>query len=185
MLLNVRDSVLLIVDLQPKFMTSVIHAERVVRRAEFLCRVAQILEVPVFATEQNPERMLGTDSRLTPFIPDDNTFSKMAFSAFGAAGLNEVLQQTGRSTVVIVGVETHICVNQTVHDCYTLGLTPVLVPDAVTSRAEESTETGLKRIAALGTTMAHSESVVYEWLGTADHPRFREVLAVVKEFSDS
>jgi hypothetical protein len=59
------------------------------------------------------------------------------------------------------------------------------VPDAVTSRAEESTETGLKRIAALGTTMAHSESVVYEWLGTADHPRFREVLAVVKEFSHS
>ncbi len=180
MRLRAEDSVLVVVDIQPNFMTTVVEAERVVKQSRFLLEVARILDVPVLATEQNPARMGGTDARLLDLIPG-SPLPKMAFSAYGAPGFADALTDSGRSQVVIVGVETHICVTQTALDVMNeVGLDAFVVADAVSGRGAEAHAIGLQRLADSGAFLPHSESVVYEWMGTAEHPRFRDVLAVVK-----
>jgi nicotinamidase-related amidase len=153
--------------------------DRVVDRSRFLVRVAQLLGVPVLATEQNPERMGGTVSGLADLL--ESRQSKMAFSACGASALAQHLENGTRRQAVVVGIETHICVSQTAHDLLERGFEVAVCPDAVSARSVERHKLGMERIRDAGAVPAHTESIVYEWLGSADHPLFREALKIVKE----
>lgn len=93
------------------------------------------------------------------------------------------LEDLAPKQVVLVGIETHICMLQTALDLLRIGKQVFVVGDAVGARSAERHEMGLRRIEAAGAVIVHSESIVYEWLGTAEHPRFRDVLALVKEYS--
>jgi len=162
------------------FMRTVWEAERVVRRTEFLIRIAALMEIPVLATEQNPTRMGGTDERLTSFIR--RPFGKMAFSCCGSSEFRSALMETGRHQAILVGVETHICVSQTAIDLLTAGFEVMVCPDSVSARSVEMHKLGMERLRDSGVLPIHTESVAYEWMGAADHPVFREALKVVKEF---
>ncbi len=179
MLARKDDSVLLVVDLQPKFLSPIFESERVIKRAEFLLKVAQMVGVPVFASEQNPERMGTTDEALVPYL--EQTQEKMRFSCFGCEGLEMWLVNQRRRQIVLLGVETHICVNQTAHNLVDLGYTPILAEDAISARTQVMHRNGIERMRAYGATIAHTESIAYEWLEGADHPKFREMLAIVKQ----
>lgn len=180
MLARANDSVLLVVDLQEAFLAPIWESERVLRRTEFLLRVAKLLDVPIFATEQYPERMGQTVPPLLPFLGPRE--GKMKFSAIGCPSLLNWLEEQGRSQVVVVGIETHICVTQSVSDLLQRGYDPILVDDAVSARTSAMHENGIARVLSMGAAVAHSESVAYEWMGAADHPLFREMLAIVKAF---
>lgn len=180
-LANLEHSVLVVVDIQPTFLRPIWEADRVLERSAFLMRVAQVLNVPVLATEQNPARMGGTHQDIQRWLPI-NPWPKMAFSCAGCPDFMAALEASGRKQVVLIGIETHICVGQTALQLIELGYEVIAAEDAVSARSEDRHRIGMARMARAGTIVAHSESIVYEWMRTADHPGFREVLSIVKEF---
>ncbi len=176
-----EDTQLLIVDIQPKFMAGIEDGERVVLRSQFLARMANLLAIPVLASEQNVDRMGATDPRLVPLI--DANFAKMAFSCVGCPPLVDAMKTRNRAKVVLVGIETHICVTQTALDLQDLGYEVSVCPDAVGARSTDRHKLGMERMRDLGVAPIHTEALAYEWLKTAEHPKFREALALVKEFA--
>ncbi|HVT12650.1 MAG TPA: isochorismatase family protein [Fimbriimonadaceae bacterium] len=178
------DSILIVVDEQPSFMQAIWEAERVLRRTDFLLRIAALVGVPVLATEQYPRRMGGTNPLLMPFLLEA-PFGKMSFSCCGCEAFMARLEETGRRQAILVGIETHICVSQTAADLLNSGFEVVVCPDAVSARTVEMHKLGMERMRDSGALPMHSESVAYEWMGTAEHPAFREALKVVKELAGS
>ena len=176
---TVSESVLIVIDLQPSFLKAIHESERILRRAESICRAAKILQVPVLATVQNPERMGGLDERIAPFVLDPEE-GKMAFSCAGCQPFLNRLESMDRSQVILVGIETHICVSQTAHHLLDAGHEVAVCADAVSAWTPDRHAIGLERVRMAGAAIVHTESMVYEWMGGADHPRFREVLALVK-----
>lgn len=149
----------------------------VLERTKFLVECALILQVPIIATEQYPTRMGGTEESLLALLPCP-PLPKMAFSCCGAEGFSEALGD--RNQIVLVGIESHICVAQTALDLRASGKAVVLAEDAITTRSADRHRLGIARAAAAGATVAHTEAIVYEWMVSADHPSFRNVLNVVK-----
>jgi len=179
MVLRAEESVLVIVDMQPTFMAPIHEVGRVLKRCQFLAQVARRLEVPVIATAQYPDRMGGVVPEIGQLL-DSPAIGKMSFSCFGEAKFQNMLERHGRGQAVICGIESHICVTQTALDLMEEGLEVYVVGDAVSARTEEMHKLAVKRLRDMGTMLVHSESVAYEWLGTAEHEAFRDVLALVK-----
>ena len=172
-------SVLIVVDVQPTFLKGIFEAERVLAKARFMARAAEALGVPVLASEQNPGRMGGTHPDLAPHV--GAPFPKMEFSCVACEDLASALEFTGRRQAVVVGIETHICVGQTAQDLLALGYEVAVCPDAVSAGSLEAHKLGMERMRDAGVVPVHTEAVAYEWMGTADHYAFRQVLALVKE----
>ena len=172
--------VLIVVDVQPSFLQGIYEAERVVAKATFMARAAETLGVPVLATEQNPDRMGATHYDLAPHA--GTPFPKMAFSCVGCEDLASALEFTGRRQAVLVGIETHICVGQTAQDLLSLGYEVAVCPDGVSAGSLEAHKLGMERMRDAGVVPVHTEAVAYEWMGTADHFAFRQVLALVKQY---
>lgn len=179
--LSADDSLLLVIDLQPSFLAGIWQCERVLTRSEFLVRSATVLGIPVIATEQVPQRMGGTHERIVPFI--GNPFPKAEFSAAANQDALTAMRLSGRQNIIVVGIETHICVSQTCLDLMEDEATMVYVcPDAVSARSEDRHKLGMERIRDNGVEPIHTEALVYEWMGAATHPQFKEVLELVKRF---
>lgn len=173
-------SFVLVIDVQGKMMSAVHSGPRVLRHIEFLVKSAKALGVPVLATEQNPSKLGPTVESLVPLLSQP-AISKMSFSAVGESNGEQMVKSTGRSQAILVGVETHICVTQSAFDLLDLGLEVVVCPDALGAQNEERHKLGMERLRDGGILPAHTESVVYEWLQTAEHPQFRNIRDWVKQ----
>ncbi len=178
----VQDAFLVVIDVQPTFMAAIHEAERVERRCGFLIQSANLLGVPIIATEQYPTRMGDMATELVElFTPSAYLIPKMSFSCWGSAEFRKATELIGRKTAILVGIETHICVTLTALDLMANGFNVFVCPDAVSARSNEMHKLGMERIRDSGGMPSHSESIVYEWMGTAEHPKFRDVLKIVKE----
>jgi nicotinamidase-related amidase len=183
MLARLEDSVVIVVDMQPTFLDGCWRSGEVLNRVKFLVEAANLLGLPVLATEQYRERMGGTEGSLAELI-GQAALDKMSFSCCGIDSFNTALANLQRKQAILVGIETHICVNQTAHHLVEQVQSGVFVcVDAVTARTEDRHRIGMERIRALGATPAHTESIVYEWLGSASHPQFKEALKLVKKYA--
>lgn len=178
MLHSVADSLLVVVDVQTKFMTAIEHADRVIGRTKFLVDCANELGVKVIATEQNPDRLGATTTEIdlrSPAIP------KMEFGAWQNSDFRKSVREAQVRQVIVCGVEAHICVLQTAIDLFETGDFQVsVVLDAVGSRTTDRLETGIAAMRSTGIRVTHSESVVYEWMRGASHPKFKTILEHVK-----
>jgi len=199
MLLDADDCQLLLVDYQARLMPAIHEHESVVRNALRLGRVARLLEVPVWGTEENPDGL----GHMVPEVAAlcRKVLAKMHFSAC-ADGLVELLRppvrQGGnarslpkhlqksappadqRSTVVIAGCEAHVCVVQTALDLVDEEFDVWVVTDACGSRTERDRDAAFDRLAGAGCELVTTEMVAFELLRTADHPAFKEVLELIK-----
>lgn len=171
------DSTLLIVDMQGRLMPVIDAADAVTATAAKLAAAAYMLEVPVVATEQN-SRMLGvTVEPLRASVR--SVFQKMHFSAVAESGFDSWLPNA-RSTIFVAGCETHICVLQTVLGLQAAGRRAVLVADACGSRRAGDKDAALNRARTHGVDIVTAEMAIFEWMGSCEHPRFRDVLRIVK-----
>jgi len=177
---NPEADVLLVVDLQVPFLDVIYERDRIVNRAGFLIQVAKILGVPVIATEQVPDRLGKTHPDILAALGDSRVHEKTAFSAAGCLPAMDELNTVGRKSVIVIGVETHICVCGTVLDLLARHYQVTVCPDAVSSRTLEAHKLGMERIRDAGAMPAHTESVAYEWLGSSTHPEFKKILELVK-----
>lgn len=174
-----EDALIAVVDIQPAFMEAIHEKERVVQRSDFLIQVGKTLGIPIIATEQNPSRMGTMDEKIVPYLTWQ-PLSKMTFSCWEAPGFQEAVESAGRPCVVLVGIETHICVALTALDLLNNGYHVFICPDAVSSRTLEMHKLGMKRMRDAGAVPSHTETLAYEWMGSAEHEKFREVLQLVK-----
>lgn len=207
MLLDPDESQLVLVDYQIRLMPAIFEGDKVLANAVLLARLAQLMEVPVWGTAQNPDK-------LGPNVPEvqgaieaagGKVLPKMHFSAVpegladwlrppvrkvqagpNARSLPKHLQkpapaeEPGRSTIVIAGCEAHICLLQTALDLLESEFDVWVVTDACSSRTERNRDAAFDRLAGNGAELVTTEMVAYEWLGSADHPAFRDVLGLVK-----
>lgn len=198
MLLDVSDSQLVVVDYQAKLMPAIHDGVAVLANAMRLAQAAQMMRVPVFGTEQNPERLGENDPALRALC--QKTLSKMSFSAASdglvdwlrppsrpasgnARSLPKHLQKAPaaeRNTVVIAGCEAHICLLQTALELVEQEIDVWVVTDACSSRTERNRDAAFDRLAGAGAELVTTEMVVFEWLRSADHPAFREIQALIK-----
>ena len=199
MLLDVDESQLLLVDYQERLMPFIHEHEAVLLNAKRLGRMAQMLGVPTWGTEENPARLGPNPSELRALCR--KTLEKMHFSAC-ADGLTELLRAPARqpqggnarslpkhlqkappperNTIVMAGCETHVCFLQTALDLLDEEFEVWVVTDACGSRTERNRDAAFDRLAGAGAELVTTEMVAFEWLRTADHPLFKDVLSLIK-----
>ncbi|HEV7256343.1 MAG TPA: isochorismatase family protein [Bosea sp. (in: a-proteobacteria)] len=174
-LLNAADSTLVIVDFQARLMPAIHDGARLVANAKRLVDAAGILSVPIVMTEQNPAGLGGTVAELAGAGP---VVTKMSFNACAEPGFLDALAGDGQ--LVFCGCEAHVCLGQTVLSLLGDRRRVAVVQDATGSRLPESKEVALRRLERHGAEIVTTEMVIFEWLKSARHPRFREVLKLVK-----
>ncbi len=174
-------SVLLLVDVQERLFGAVSGREELAANAARLARGAAILRVPVLATEQYPKGLGRTIPAIAGALPEDvEPVEKLAFSCLGEPAFASRFRALGRDQVVLAGIEAHVCVLQSALDLLAAGACVFVVEDAVASRTPENKRVGLARLAGAGAVAVSTEMVLFEWLGGAGDPSFREVQALVK-----
>lgn len=176
---SVAADVIFAVDLQDPFVTHLTDPDKLLSRASFLLKAANILGVPIIASEQVPDRLGATHAAIRSLVPPP--FAKDTFSSLGNPEIRAHWQSLSRNRALIIGAETHICVLQTALDLKSDGAEVMVCADAVASRHTEAHNLALERLKQNGVIIGHTESVVYEWLETSKNTRFREVLGLVKE----
>jgi nicotinamidase-related amidase len=199
MLLDASQSQLVLVDYQARLMPAIFEADAVARNAVRLGKIAQLVDVPVWGTEQNP-------SRLGENLPDiralcQRTLAKMHFSGAeeglgewlrppakapqgNARSLPKHLKKTAaveeRNTIVVAGCEAHVCLLQTALDLLEDEFEVWVVTDACGSRTERNRDAAFDRLAGAGAELVTTEMVGFEWLRTAQHPRFKDFQALIR-----
>jgi nicotinamidase-related amidase len=178
-LMNASDTGLLVVDAQEKLMEIVQDKDRVTWNIRRLLDAAKILSVPIRATEQYPDKLSPTIPELKDRIgpaPDKKSFS--------ACVCNEIFDEwaaDARDRVLICGIESHVCVQQTAFDLIAAGFTVYVAVDAVSSRHTIDHETALRRMEMAGIVLTTTEAAIFEWCRTADAPEFKAISALAKE----
>lgn len=182
MLCDAADSLLVLIDLQPGLAEAmpVKEWERTRHNCLTLLTAAQVLSVPVLLTEQHPPNLGATFPEIsTRLPPGTRPLSKASFSCIGAEGFTARLQQSGRTQVILAGQEAHVSVLQTAIALLALGFSVFVVEDAVVSRHPEHKLYALERMRQAGAVVLPGESVLFEWLGSAHHPRFKELVSLL------
>ena len=172
-------SALLIVDIQERLCAAMEPkaVERMIRRAVALAAGARALGLPIVASEQYPKGLGPTVAALREAIPGFAAREKVSFSC---ASDEVVAALQGRRQILVAGMETHVCVFQTVRDLSARGLTPYLCADAVLSRTEEDRRVGLELCRGAGGVVTTVEAALLDLLGRAGTPEFKAVSAAVK-----
>lgn len=172
------NSVLVVIDIQDRLLAKIPSAASLVRTAGFLLDVANLLEIPVRATEQYPKGLGPTTAevarRVSQPIP-----AKTAFSCCGAGTFLEELEMLQRPNVVLAGMETHVCVLQTALDLLEAGLHVYLPLDALAARSAPDHDAAVRRLETAGAVPTTAEAVAFEWLCDSGHPHFKAVSQLV------
>ena len=171
-------SLVCVIDVQTRLLAAMPDAERLVARVARLAAAAQILGVRRALTEQYPQGLGATAAAPLPLLPpaeEKRTFSAAAcpgFEALAAPG-------SGITAIVVCGLETHVCISQTVLDLLAKGMAVFVAVDAVTSRHPIDHDVALRRLENAGAILTTTEAILFEWCRSADHPAFKEVRKLV------
>lgn len=176
--LNRASCALLVVDLQEKLLSAMPDTPQLLAANEKLLRSAAVLGLTILATEQYPAGLGPTHPSIRQLLPEAPV-AKMRFSAF-ISPVEATLRQQRRSQVLLCGVETHVCVQQTALDLLAAGIQPWVIADAVQSRRGEDRQMALKRMRQAGALITTWESAIYELLGEAGTDEFKRILKIVK-----
>jgi nicotinamidase-related amidase len=176
MRLTPSSSLLAVIDVQERLLAAMPEADRIVARCSRLAEAARILGVQAVLTEQYPKGLGPTPPALAALLPP--AAAKMAFSCCGCGGFDAALAPE-ISSVVLAGLETHICVAQTALDLLARGVGVFVAVDAVTSRHMTDHEVALRRLEGAGAVLTTTESVLFEWCRSAEHPQFQAIRRLV------
>jgi nicotinamidase-related amidase len=180
MLLDAARSLLLLVDSQTRLAPAIPDADACVRCCRLLIETAMRLDVPVVAIEQYPQGLGPTVPELAALLNPAQVHAKRHFSCAAEPRIVAALEAHARPTLVICGMEAHVCVLQSALGLKALGFAPVVVADAVASRRPESREVALQRMRDHDIEIVTAEMVVFEWLRAAGTPAFRAILPLVR-----
>src|SRR5208283_5182787 len=180
--LDPEQCALIVVDIQEKLLPPIWEKERLVRNAQLLIRLAGILKIPALVSTQYMKGLGNTVPEVAALLPDTPSIDKMMFSCFGSEVFCSLLKRLPgqRTTVLLCGMETHICVMQTALGALREGYLVHVASDAVSSRTELNWRIGLDRMRAAGAILSSTEMMIYELLRSSGAPAFKELLPYLK-----
>lgn len=180
LILKKETSALLIIDLQERILPVIRNIDIVLENTIKLIKGFKILQLPVFCTEQYPKGLGTTSQKILKELEGYSPINKMSFSCSGAGELFDEFHKMKLTQVVVCGVESHVCVQQTAMDLLANGFQVYISADAVSSRRETDYNLALERMRSLGAEVTTAESVLFELLEVCGTPEFKEVSKVVK-----
>ena len=180
--LEAEHCALVVVDMQEKLLPPIWEKERLVGNSQRLIRLAGILKIPALITTQYAKGLGNTVPEIASLLPESSAIDKMMFSCFGSDAFCSSLKRLPgqRTTVLLCGMETHICVAQTALAALREGYVVHVASDAVSSRVEWNWSVGLERMRAGGAVISSTEMIIYELLRSSGAPAFKEMLPYLK-----
>ena len=180
-ILNENESLILIIDFQEKLINAVFDKEKTEKKAVTLAKTANILGIPTILTEQYPKGLGETIPSIKSAVGENSGYyEKTSFSALDNPLVSDAIHKYNKKQIVVFGIETHICVNQTVNALIKKGYDVTVVSDACASRSETEHLAGLQRTKDSGAHIITTEIALFEWLKSSTHPKFKEVQGLIK-----
>jgi len=173
------DSVLLIVDMQDKIIDTVADKESLLHCSEAIVKASSLLNVPSILTQQ--EKLGNITPRIIrSYASDREAIKKLTFSCCGVSNFRDNLQKLGRKTIFAIGVETHVCVLQTVLDLLAFGYNVLVLRDATSSFRKVDRRTAIERMRDDGAWITTTESAIFELTEDAERLEFKQILEIIK-----
>jgi nicotinamidase-related amidase len=173
---------LLVIDIQEKLLPPIFQKEQLVHNAQLLIRAAGVLKIPAIASTQYAKGLGGTVPEVASLLRETEAIDKNLFSCFGSDVFCNLLKRLpgNRNTLLLCGMESHICVMQTALAALREGYIVHIASDAVSSRTEWNWKIGLGRMRAAGAVISSTEMMIYELMRSSGSPAFRELLPYLK-----
>ena len=182
--LDPKQSIVLVVDVQDKIAGVMPEARlaSIVRATRILAEGARLLGAQVWFSEQYPKGLGPTLPEIAELLDavGARRFEKMEFSACDAEGIDAALDTSGASSVVVVGIETHVCVFQTVRDLCARGIDVHVPIDGVASRRDDHRDAGLELCRSAGAQITTTESIAFDWLRSSGTPEFKQLSKLIR-----
>ncbi len=179
-LVSKEAAALVVIDVQEKLFAHMAEKEKLTENLVKLIQFAHIMKIPVILTEQYPKGLGQTIPQIKGLVPNLQPIEKLEFSCFGSQKFRETFTRIQVKTLILSGIETHICVTQTAIEGLENGFRMCIVEDATSSRKLEDKATAIQRMRQSGVTVVSAEMLIYELLKKAGTPEFRETLKLVK-----
>jgi len=182
-LINEANTALLVIDIQERFRSNIWQFPSLVSVSTKMLKAAKILEIPIIVTEQNP-RALGATVNELNITGNPYVYSKMKFSSC-IPEVKTLLEKSNIKSVVLFGIESHVCVLQTALELRTLDYDVHVLADAVSSINQFEIDIALNRMRQSGVHVTTSESIIFQFLRTAQRETFKEISTLVKEYKEA
>lgn len=179
-MITTEDTALVLVDVQGKLAQAMHNKTELFENLKKIVKGAQVLELPILWAEQNPDGLGPTIPEIAALLPNQNPVSKLSFSCCGDEQFLKNLAAVDRKNMLVVGIEAHVCVYQTVADLIRQQYDVQVVADAVASRTPENKQIGLEKCKDAGAGITGTETVLFELLKEARGDRFKEIIQLVK-----
>jgi nicotinamidase-related amidase len=180
--LNREDCILLLVDIQKSMLDLCVDRERTVFNTGALIEAVELFGIPVLCTVQNPDKLGGFLPELAAKIAGFKPLEKQEFNCFQNEAIARTIHETGRKTLLLAGLEGHVCIFHTGVGALRLGYHVHVASDAVTSRNGPDKQTGMHRLDRAGAVISSTEMIIFELLNRAGTREFRALLPLLKEF---
>lgn len=181
-LCDMSNSTLVVMDIQTRLCNAMPGkvVDRIIENTTLLLKSADILNIPVIATEQYPTGLGELLPDIQAHLPESTLrYKKTSFSCCSEPDIMEALNSSGRKQVILAGMEAHVCVVQTAVELQEHGFDVFIVADSICSRRLDNYQNALERLDRNGSTLVNTESVVFEWLRDAKHERFKDIAVLL------
>jgi len=181
-LLEAAQCALIVVDIQEKLLPPIFNKDMLIKNSQLLIRLAKILSIPTLLTTQYSRGLGSVVPDIALLLEDAKTIDKLEFGCFGSNLFRAALKSLpgNRNTLLLCGMEAHICVMQTALGALNDGYLVHVASDAVGSRSEWNWRVGLDRLRAAGAVISSTEMMMYELLRCSGTPQFKELLPHIK-----
>lgn len=177
--LTQEEASLMVIDIQERLVPAMPNGQKVIRNTNTLLTVSTNLNIPIIVTEQYPKGLGKTVSEVNYNFEGMSVYEKITFSGCTDEVIT-TLKELGKKKIIIAGMETHVCVFQTVRDLLAHGYQVFVVGDAVCSRTKENHRNGLSQMSAMGAVVTNTETVFFDLMKKAGTPLFRELSKLIK-----
>jgi nicotinamidase-related amidase len=174
-----EDTALFIIDIQERLVPVMDHRDQVIENNKILITAAKEMNFPIIATEQYPKGLGRTVPEILELIDDEYIFAKNSFTAY-TDEVKEALKALGKKKILITGMETHVCVFQTVRDLINDGYQVQVIKDAVCSRTKSNYKNGLALMKSVGAVISNTETAVFDLLKVSGSPEFKILSKMIK-----
>lgn len=178
-MLKQEESVLIFIDVQGRLHTMMHAKDKLDSNLEKMIRCAQLLQVPIFATEQLPEKLGSTPEPFKTLLADASWIEKSTFSCWGDPNFVKQFRAINKNQAILIGIESHICVYQTALDLLDHGIDVFVVADAVSSRDPANKTLALQAMSDAGAKIIPTETALFALLRDAADPRFKDLLKLI------
>ncbi len=178
--INRREVLLLIVDIQKVMFDLCVEKSKVKKNIRALIDLANALEIPIIFTEHHAEKLGNFDPSLIQKSPESPVLNKIEFSCLGNDDIREAITKTGKKTIILAGIESHVCIFQTGAQAISEGYDVHVVADAVSARTDSNKHIGINRLENSGAVITSTEMLIFELLLKAGTPDFKSMLPIIK-----